>query len=291
VEKEWRSSKYSVNSECIYKNNEERNIKDVKIKQLATRKTRKQDDDKKISKLQHERQPPQLTANKTDNNNLKEASKLSAIQGKSIIPARRWLLSKSFYGSLNKKDSNKELGPLDNTYKNTSTRTRTYKNLINTNIYTKNPTHQKYPTNMSNSHYIPNFRTDHKLTLIENKGHRKGHCITLHTKIMAPKTIWIHNLDTSAEPKLKMAPKQNFMLAGSSVEQNLKLAPKNHEITTTAGSALASAKSKQAPKGIQTYFTTKPKIAPSKSRIQKLTFIKKICAKNILDPLLCFENH
>ena len=143
MEKEWRSLKYSENSENISKNNEETNIKDVKIKQLATHKTRKQDDDKKISKLQNERRPAQLTANKTDSNSLKEASKISATQGKSIIPAHRWLLSKSFYGSLNKKDSNMELGLLDNTQKNTSTKTRTYKNLINTNKYTKNPTPTK----------------------------------------------------------------------------------------------------------------------------------------------------
>jgi hypothetical protein len=143
VEKEWRSPKYSVNSEYIYKNNEETNIKDVKIKQPATRKIRKQDEDTKISKLQREHRPSQLTANKTDSNRPKEASKISAKQGKSIIPARRWLLFQSFYGSLNKKDSDKELGLLDNTHKNTSTKTRTYKNHINTNKYTKNPTPTK----------------------------------------------------------------------------------------------------------------------------------------------------
>ena len=117
MEKEWRSLKYSVNSETISKNNEETIINNVRIKQLATRKNRKKDDDTKISKLHHQHPSPrcQLTENKTDSNNLKEASRNSAKQGKSIIPARRWLLSNSFYGSLNKTDSTRELGPLDNT--------------------------------------------------------------------------------------------------------------------------------------------------------------------------------
>jgi len=53
VEKEWRSLKYSVNSENISKNNEETTDNNVRIKQLATCKTRKQDDDTKSSKLQH----------------------------------------------------------------------------------------------------------------------------------------------------------------------------------------------------------------------------------------------
>jgi hypothetical protein len=106
VEKEWRSLKYSVNSETISKNNEETIINNVRIKQLATRKNRKQDDDTKISKLHNQHLPPrcQLTENKTDSNNLKEASRNSAKQGKSIIPARRWLLFNRFYGSLNKTD-------------------------------------------------------------------------------------------------------------------------------------------------------------------------------------------
>ena len=133
MEKEWRSLKYSVNSETISKSNEETIINNVRIKQLATRKKRKQDEDTKISKLQHQRRPPQrqLTANKTDSNNLKEASKNSAKQGKSIIPARRWFLSNSLYGGLNKTDSTKGLEPLDNTYKNTIIKTRTY---INDNL-------------------------------------------------------------------------------------------------------------------------------------------------------------
>ncbi len=253
MEKEWRSLKYSVNSEGNSKNNEDTINNDVIIKQLATRKKRKQDDDTKISKIQHERRPPQcqLTANKTDSNNLKEASKNSAKQGKSIIPAHRRLLSISLYGSLNKIDSTKELGPLDNTYKNRIAKTRTYANvnLINTNIYTKTPTSiKKYPTTTSEPRYTPKSRIEYKLNPTEIKGQCKGHHATLQIKIMAPKTIWIQSLNTSAEPELKMAPKFKFMWIFLLAEPKLNLAPKNLWITTSVGSALAPPKCEQAPK-------------------------------------------
>ncbi len=177
VEKEWRSLKYSVNIENISKNNEETTDNNVRIKQLATCKTRKQDDDTKSSKLQHQHQhwPPQcqLTANKADSNNLKEASKNSAKQDKRIIPARRRFLSNSFYGSLNKTDSTKVLGSLDNTYKNTIIKPRTYANVNHTyiNTYTKNPTSTKYyHTTTNKSRYICNSKIEYMLNITDING-------------------------------------------------------------------------------------------------------------------------
>jgi hypothetical protein len=218
VEKEWRRLKYSVNNENISKNNEETIINNVRIKQLATRKKIKQDDDTKISKLQHQHRPPQwqLTENKTDSNNLKEASKNSAKQGKSIIPARRRSLSNSFYGRLNKTDSTKELGPLDNTYKNTIIKTRTHANFNLT--CTKTPTSTKnYLTTTNKSRYNRNSKIEYKLNFSEIKGQCKGQTATLQVKVMAPKTIRIHSLITSAEPELNWRQK----ICGSFYQLNL----------------------------------------------------------------------
>jgi hypothetical protein len=283
VEKEWRSLKYSVNSENISKNNEETTDNNVRIKQLATRKTRKQDDDTKTSKLQHQHRPPQcqLTANKTDSNNLKEASKNSAKQGKSIIPARRRFLSNSFYGSLNKTDSTTELGSLDNTYKNTIIKTRTYANVNLTyiNTYTKNPTSTKnYLTTTNKSCYISNSKIEDKLNLTKIKGQCQGQIITLQIKVMAPKIIWIHNLITSAEPEPKLAPKIMWIFV--SAELKLKLAPRTFWITTLVESALAPLKYKQVPKNILIHnFAVKHEIAPNINWIHNFTVRLEIAPK------------
>jgi hypothetical protein len=275
VEKEWRSLKYSVNSERISKNDEETINNNVRIKQLATRKNRKLDDDTKISKLHHQHPSPrcQLTENKTDSYNLKEASRNSAKQGKSIIPARRWLLSNSFYGSLNETDSTRELGPLDNTYKNTITKTRTYVNvnLTYTNTYIKNPTSTKnFFTITNKSRYNRNSKIEYKLNSSEIKGQGIGHTATLQVKVMAPKTVWIRSLITSAETELKMEPKNKWILLPA--EPKLKLAPKTFWITTPVKSALAPHKHKQAPKYILIHnFIIKTKIAPNINWIHNST--------------------
>jgi hypothetical protein len=77
-----------------------------------------------------------LTANKTETNsiNSKETSKFTTKKGKSIIPARRLFSLNRHYGSPMNTDSPKELGPLDNTCKNTKLKTHNYLNetLINT---------------------------------------------------------------------------------------------------------------------------------------------------------------
>jgi hypothetical protein len=86
---------------------------------------------------------------------------------------------------------------------------------------------------------------------------------------MAPKTIRIQSLNTSAEPEpeLKMAPKFKFMWILLLAEPKLKLnlVPKNLWITTSVRSALA-------PKNIQIYNSTiKSEIAPKTSWICNLT--------------------
>jgi len=240
VEKEWRNLKYSVNSEDITESYEETVIDNVIIKQLATHNERKQhDDDMKISKLQNQSPQRQLTANKTDSNIFKKTSKNSAKQGKSIIPARRWFRLNSLYGSLNKTDSAKEVGPLDNTYKNTIIKIRTYTRLYsnNTNIYIKNPTSTKYYLTTTNkSRYKRILIIECKPNFSEIKGQCKGQTTTLQTKVMAPKTSWIHNLIISTYPNLKLAPKTIWILLSAghklapknftSADPNLKLVPK-----------------------------------------------------------------
>jgi hypothetical protein len=269
VEKEWRNLKYSVNSEDITENYEELVIDNVIIKQLATHNEIKQhDDETKISKLQDQSHQRQLTANKTDSNTLKKTSKTSAKQGKSIIPARRWFRLISFYGSLNKTDSPKELRPLDNTHKNTIIKTRTYTRsyLNNTNIYIKNPTSTKYYLTTTNkSRYKRILTTECKPNFSEIKGQCKGQTTTLQTKIMAPKTSWIHILIISADPNLKLAPKTMWILLSA----DHKLAPKNFWNTTPVKSAEVPLKYKQVPKTI--LIQTKTEIAPNMTWIHNST--------------------
>jgi hypothetical protein len=97
----------------------------------------------------------QPTAHKTETNsiNSKVTSKITAKKGKSIIPARRLFPLNHHYGSPMNIDSLKELGPLDNTSKNTKLKTQYYLNetLINTSSSTSpnkssknHQTHQPY---------------------------------------------------------------------------------------------------------------------------------------------------
>ena len=131
--------------------------KNVKIKQLVTLKRSKKDDTLKISESSADaklstRLQLQLTAYKTkrDNTNLKETSKFTAKKVKSIIPARRLFSLNRHNGSLMKKDSSKELGPLDNTSKNTSLITQNYLNDNLNNL--NNPTSSKEATKNHQTH-------------------------------------------------------------------------------------------------------------------------------------------
>ena len=128
MERKWRKSKYSVNSETSIRKDEdeEKANYNVKIDQLATHKSKSEDKknvNTEISVLQHQPSTQhQLTASETGNcsSNNKEASSITAKQGKSIIPARSKFKNSSNYGSPNYTDytdSIKVLGPIDNTFK------------------------------------------------------------------------------------------------------------------------------------------------------------------------------
>jgi len=142
VERKWRKLKYSVNSETSLREDkdEDKANYNVKLEQLATHKSKsenKKNVNTKISVPRHQQSTePQLTASETDNynSNNKEASNITANHGKSIIPARSNFKTNSNYGSLNYTDSTKELGSLDNIFKNTYFRTRTYVNVKNNKI-------------------------------------------------------------------------------------------------------------------------------------------------------------
>ena len=133
MERKWRKLKYSVNNETSVTEDEIKANDNVKNDQLATHKNKsenKKNANTRISVHQHRYQQstePQLTATKTDynNSNNKEASRTTAEHGKSIIPARSKFTTNCQYGSFSNTDSPKELGLLDNTFKNTKSRIRT----------------------------------------------------------------------------------------------------------------------------------------------------------------------
>ncbi len=89
MERKWRKSKYSVNSETSLREDEDEDTANynVKIEQLATHKSKSEDKknvNTKISVLQHQPSTePQLTASEIDNcsSNNKEASSITAKQG------------------------------------------------------------------------------------------------------------------------------------------------------------------------------------------------------------------
>jgi hypothetical protein len=163
----------------------------------------------------------QLTAHKTETNsiNSRETSKFTAKKGKSIIPARRLFSLNRHYGSPMNTDSPMELGPLDNTSKNTKLKTQNYliETLINT---TKNhQNHQPYqplqgnkPSITNNIHDCISIFTSTHVQTRPTKQKRKWR------QKMAPKTIWIHNFIESAEPSTRLKRRQN--LPGSTIALN-----------------------------------------------------------------------
>jgi len=149
-----------VNNEDLSKNNDEPTKNNVKIKQLVTQKRSKKDD---TLRTQNHQQTPKIRQylnfnrlrikQKQNRINSKVTFKITAKKGKSIIPARRLFPLNHHYGSPMNIDSLKELGPLDNTSKNTKLKTQYYLNetLINTSSSTSpnkssknHQTHQPY---------------------------------------------------------------------------------------------------------------------------------------------------
>ncbi len=258
MERKWRKSQYSVNSETSFKEDEGEdkanyNVNNMKIEQLATHKSKKENEKNvniKISVPQHQPSTePQLTASETDNcnSNNEEASSITAKQGKSIIPAHSNFKNSSNYGSPNYTDyidSIKELGPIDNTFKNTYFGTRTFANVKYNKINPTDPTDPtlnpitnsnltKYqPAIVSKTHHEPKPRISYRQNSI--KGQRQGRDKILINPLaqkMVPKIAQIHTRNILILPvklKYKFAPKSwQIKKSITSAEQNLKLPPKN----------------------------------------------------------------
>ena len=255
MERKWRKSKYSVNSETSIRKDEdeEKANYNVKIDQLATHKSKSEDKknvNTEISVLQHQPSTQhQLTASETGNcsSNNKEASSITAKQGKSIIPAHSKFKNSSNDGSPNYTDytdSIKALGPIDNTLKNTYLRTitRTYANIKYNKINPTDPTlNPKTNPNLTNLHPAiisetysePKTRNSYKQNPIKNKGQLQGRDKILTNTLvqkMAPKIIKIHARNMFillVKLKCKIAPKiWQIRKLITSAEQILKMAPK-----------------------------------------------------------------
>jgi len=211
VERKWRKFKYSVNSETSLRENENKANNNVKNEHLATHNNKgenKKNANTRISVLQHRYKrstEPQLTATKTDynNSNNKEASKITAKHGKSIIPARSKCTTNCQYGSFRNTDSPKELGLLDNIFKNTKSRTRT-------RIYVKiecnfiNPILNPISNPITNptltrNHHEPKPKASYKQNPTKNEGQGHGRDkinINIQAQKMAPKIMRIHIRNT-----------------------------------------------------------------------------------------------
>ena len=250
MERKWRKLKYSVNSETSLREDEDEDKANynVKLEQLATHKSKsenKKNVNTRISVPQHQQSTePQLTASETDNynSNNKEASSITANHGKSIIPARSKFKTNSNYGSPDYTDSTKELGSLDNIFKNTYFRTRTYVNVKYNKINPidlilnpiTNPNLIKYhPTVINKNHHEPKPKAGYRQNPINDKGQSQGRdkiLTNMQTQKMAPKIMQIHAKNTlvpSAKLKNKFAPKcWQITKLTTSAEQDLKLAPK-----------------------------------------------------------------